>query len=196
MVRGLAERSGALDQLRRLRHVPSQRLHPVRRRLQLRALAHGSAPRSVLFVCQGNIYRSPYAAAAFIEALPPVLRASIRVESAGFVGPGRPSPKPAVDLAMREGLDLTPHSSSLLTPARVKTFDWIVVMERGQQREIASRFGRSRGVIVLGDLDPRPIRTRTITDPWNQSDQVLEASYDRVRRCVSELARLLSSAAA
>lgn len=189
----VAERTGLLDPLRSLRHLPDRRLHPLRRRLQLRKLPRETPPASVLFVCQGNIYRSPYAAAAFLAALPAPLRSAIRVESAGFVGPGRPSPAPAIAVAEREGLDLAPHRSSLLSPGRVAEFDWIVVMDAAQRREIGRRYGRRRGVIVLSDLDPHPIRTRAIRDPWDQPTEVLESSYARVRRCVCELAHLVGN---
>jgi protein-tyrosine-phosphatase len=118
-------------------------------------------PSNVLFVCQGNIYRSPYAAMAFSAAVPAHLKGVVHVESGGFVGPNRPSPDAAIATAERKGVDLRAHRSSLLTPDRV---------------------------VVLGDLDPEPIRTRTITDPWNQDETVLQQSYDRVERCVRELA--------
>ena len=47
-------------------------------------------------------------------------------------------------------------------------------------------------VIVLGDLDPEPIFSRTIVDPWAEDDTVYEESYDRIDRCVRELVRLMN----
>jgi hypothetical protein len=49
--------------------------------------------------------------------------------------------------------------------------------------------------VVLGDLDPLPIRQRTIQDPWGASDAVFEDSYSRIERCVRELARTLGASA-
>jgi protein-tyrosine phosphatase len=147
----------------------------------------GSVHR-VLFVCHGNIYRSPYAEAAFRSLLPEEMRRQVVALSAGFVGPGRPAPDSSIALAQQRGLDLTPHRSQLLSPALVKESHLVVVMSPAQEAEICRRFDYpSRRVLVLGDLDPEPIRTREVADPWNQPHQVLEESTLRVSRCVRVL---------
>ena len=48
-------------------------------------------------------------------------------------------------------------------------------------------------VLVLGDLDPLPVQRRTIPDPWGSSDAAFDASYDRIYRCVCELARIIGN---
>lgn len=179
-------RKGLRHRLRVLRHAPDRWLHPLRRRAALSRLA-GRAPEAVLFVCHGNIYRSPFAAYAFAQSV-----ASARVESAGFVGPDRPSPDDAVARAARAGVDLTPHRSRLLTDESVRGADLIVVVNVAQRREVCARWGVDRSkVLVLGDLDPEPIVTREIEDPWRGEPEVLDRSYARVERCVRELAREL-----
>jgi protein-tyrosine phosphatase len=143
----------------------------------------------VLFVCQGNIYRSPYAEYAFRAALPEAVRGSVRVLSAGFAAPGRSSPEWAVEFAATRGVDLTPHRSSPLTATTVASASLIVVMEPGQRRAILERFGPPRApIVVLGDLDPEPILTRTVRDPWGQPLEVLHDSYLRIERCAAVLA--------
>src|SRR6185312_12256998 len=106
----------------------------------------GRRPRSILAVCYGNICRSPMAAALFGRAL-----AGVDIASAGFIGPGRPSPREAVAAAANAGVDLSDHRSRLLTPDLVRWADLVVVMDAVQQRRVVERFGRSwRDVIVLG----------------------------------------------
>ena len=184
-----AKRPSGLPRVRALRHLPDQLLHPVRRRLVLSRLAGRGGVSSVLFICAGNIYRSPFAAEVFKGALPGPFRGVIGCASAGFIGNDRPSPGDAVAAAARRGLDLDSHRSRMLTPAHAGGSDLIVVMAPDQKRAICSRYGRlRRDVIVLGDLDPHMIETREIADPWDQPPHVLEASYDRVTRCVRELA--------
>jgi len=65
-------------------------------------------------------------------------------------------------------------------------------MSAEQARAIRARVrpGSAR-VLVLGDLDPVPITRRTIADPWGGSDSAFVASYDRIDRCVRELARII-----
>jgi len=171
---------------------PTRLLHPWRRRAARRALS-ARAPRSILVVCHGNICRSPFAAALLQRALGP---AGIRVHSAGFIGPNRPSPPEAVTAAARYGVNLSDHRSRVLTADLVRSTDLVAVMDPAQRQEVCDRFGHSpRDVIVLGDLDPAPIEKRAIRDPVDQGPNAFEASYARIERCARELARALLPAA-
>lgn len=139
----------------------------------------------MLFVCYGNICRSPYAAEAFTRLIgggPP-----IRVASAGFVGPGRSSPPEAQAVARTRGIDLAGHRSQLITAPLLAEYDVVIVMSSDHRRDLARRFGRRSGVLLLGDLDTRAIETRTITDPFNRPEQVFAEVYDRIDRCLGRL---------
>lgn len=170
---------------------PGRLLHSLRRRAARQALKD-RAPRSILVVCHGNVCRSPFAAALLRQALGAL---GVRVESAGFVAPKRSAPPEAVAAAARRGVDLSDHRSRLLTPDLARWAELIVVMDPVQQREVRERFGRAwSDLVVLGDLDPAPLGTRTIRDPVEQGPEVFEASYARIERCVGELARVLGRA--
>jgi len=171
-----------------IRHGPDRLLHRLRRKRARSRLA--SRPvTSVLVVCHGNICRSPYGEAALRAALPPFMRERIRVLSAGFLGPGRPAPQEAIEVAARRGLDLSAHRSRPLTVDLVRGADLIVVMEPGQARRIQAMFGVDpEALLVLGDLDPLPIETRAIRDPVLQPVEVFEECYARIDRCVAVLA--------
>src|SRR2546426_3320715 len=175
--------------LRQLYRVPDRVLHPLRRRRAREALRRRPRLASVLVVCHGNICRSPFAAALLRASLS---RNAVRVDSAGFMGPGRPSPAEAVAAAALYGVDLSAHRSELLTADGARTADLIVVMDPAQRREICDRFGRTvRDVLVLGDLDPQAIGARPIRDPISQPAAVFEAAYARIERCVRELERAI-----
>ncbi|HEV2750280.1 MAG TPA: hypothetical protein VGV12_07140 [Gemmatimonadales bacterium] len=179
-----------------MRRLPEQLLHPARRRAAIAALQARRAPTSVLVLCNGNIYRSPFAAAALRRALGGP-EGTVAVDSAGFQGPGRESPKEAVEAAARRGIDLTGHRSQLVTPDVVRGAELIVVMEAEQRRAVRERFGRSpRDVILLGDLDPEPITSRSIVDPWGRRATVCAASFGRIERCIGALVKALRHAPA
>ena len=73
--------------------------------------------------------------------------------------------------------------------------DLIVVMDPSQRSHICERFGRlPRNVVVLGDFDPTPVDTRTIRDPVDQKREVFDEVYERIARCVRELATVLAGA--
>lgn len=181
--------AAARRRLSAARNLPDRGLHSYRRRAALARLRRGQLPRSILVLCYGNICRSPYAA----ERLRSSLRASlgsIRVLSAGFHKFGRPPPTTALAVASELGLDLAAHRSRLVDPALLEA-DLVIVMSKGQATMLRRLFGRRDGMLVLGDLDPRPIRARTIRDPLDQPDEVFREVYFRIDRCLGELVRAL-----
>ena len=174
---------GARRLARQLRHTPDRLLHRVRQRRLVRHLRSRPA-RTVLVMCLGNICRSPFAAE--------VLRqrsngADLIIDSAGFIGPDRASPDTAQRAARRRGIDLSAHRSQLVSPALIESADLIVVMDRAQGRKLLEHFDRRAGVLVLGDLDPHPIDSRTIRDPYSHGDAVFDEVYERIERCVETL---------
>lgn len=173
-------------------HLPDRTLHTARRTLAKRRLRTLGAPRAVLFVCHGNICRSPYAEQVLRRATL-MQKRNTTVTSAGFIGPDRPSPPNALAAAEARGIDLGAHRSRLMEPDELRSTDLVVVMDARQQREIAARSGRPRDrILVLGDLDPGPIARRAILDPWGRDLEVFDEVYERIDRCVRELARELN----
>jgi protein-tyrosine phosphatase len=178
--------------LRRLRRMPDRLLHRRRRRAAFTALLARQPPERVLVLCNGNIFRSPFAAAVLRRAVGPQ---GVRVESAGLVGPGRPSPPDALAAAATSGVDLSTHRAQLVTADLVRWADLILVMDGRQRRILCERFGRApRDIVLLGDFDPEPVPTRGIEDPVEQSVEVCRRVYARIARCVAALVQALRGA--
>ena len=174
-------------------NVPDRLTHATRRAAAIKRL-EGNSPRSVLFLCHGNVCRSPFAAAVFGRAIEST-NARISITSAGFIGPNRPSPPEALASASRFRIDLAAHRSALITPGSIGSADLIVVMSARQARAVKRTYRVRQPPLVLGDLDPGPIETRTIVDPWGGPPELFDASYARIERCVRELTRLIAKAA-
>ena len=175
--------------LRQLRRVPNRMLHRSRRRAALALLAARPRPANILVLCNGNIFRSPFAAAVLRRA---VGSSGIRVESAGLMGPGRPSPPDALLAAAERGIDLSTHRSRPVTSELLRAADLIVVMDPVQRRVVREQFGRpSRDIVFLGDLDSEPGAPRAIEDPVEQGPEVCGRVYGRIERCVTEFVRAL-----
>jgi protein-tyrosine phosphatase len=147
----------------------------------------------VLFICHGNLCRSPFAELVFLREMRGTQPGLHDAVSAGFVGPNRRPPTDAVAAGQRLGIDLAGHRSQLVTAELVRASTLVVVMSAEQARAIRTYFAPTEPmVIVLGDLDPLPIAGRTIRDPWSASAEVFDTSYARIERCVRELALLIS----
>jgi protein-tyrosine phosphatase len=143
----------------------------------------------VLVVCHGNICRSPYLEAVLKRSMP-----DIRVESAGFVGPGRPVPPFALALSAERGLNLSAFRSRQLAPAMVRAADLILVMDAHQARSIERDFRvPHKRVVIAGDLDPVSSASRAILDPWEKPATAFAFSFDRLDRCAATLVSLLGN---
>jgi protein-tyrosine phosphatase len=98
-------------------------------------------------------------------------------------------------VAAAHGVDLSAHRSRLLVPSDVYAADLVLVMDATQRWGIHAVFGRSDpAVLMLGDLDPLPIQTRGVEDPFGKPKDVLERSYARIERCIDEVVRAVSTA--
>lgn len=178
------------SKLRWLRHAPDRLLHRRRRREARQRLRAVTSAADVLFICSGNICRSPYAEATFREA-----SADMEACSAGLFGPGRPPPETALHVASRRGIDLSRHRSRLFEPDAVGPGTIVFVMDLGHLRAAKAALephNRHSTVILLGDLDPESITTRVILDPVDRSERFFEDVFDRLDRCVGEVVRTLA----
>lgn len=141
----------------------------------LRSRIH--AVRQVLFVCAGNICRSPFA-----EHL---LRArligpghSLRIGSAGMLPiENRRSPPAALRAAEAFGIDLAPHRSQHLNEGLAGTTDLVVAFDDINVSAVLDRYPHLAARVLplgalLGDCAP-------ITDPYGRD---LEVFYDTFRR--------------
>lgn len=90
----------------------------------------------VLFVCEGNVCRSPAAQILLASALPGVVRAS----SAGLTARvGEPVAEGTARLLRGRGLDPGGHHARSLTDAMLAEADLVVTMTRAQRSSVVSR---------------------------------------------------------
>jgi len=179
--------------VRAIRRVPERLLHPSRHRDAHHQVGSRPRPRRILVVCHGNICRSPFAAVRLQALVEPL---GVVVESAGFVGAGRPTPKEGIAAAQRFGVDLSEHRARVITAKLVLGVDLIVVMDARQAAAIRSMLTTGVPVLVLGDCDPLFAETRAIADPVMQPVEAFLESYTRIDRCVRQLATMVRRGAA
>lgn len=152
-----------------------------------------SCVTSVLFVCLGNICRSPFAARLAERRLTDAGIASLQCASAG-ISTRQSGRTPAHGCAVAEelyGISLVDHRPQLLTAALIDAFDLVVVMDVGQLTQLRTSYPHaSARVVLLSLFDPDAVSGYDrvhIDDPFSQSRAVFEACYRRIDRAVARL---------
>jgi protein-tyrosine-phosphatase len=140
----------------------------------------------VLFVCTGNICRSPMAEGLMRTMLIAQFGSRVHAHSAGVQAwDGRPAEPFAVQAAAELGASIEAHRARSIHPEMVESAALILVMEPFQH-EIVSRVltrEHRKRVRLLGDFDPRRPR-QIIDDPYGQS-------LDEYRNCARTIAACL-----
>ncbi len=98
----------------------------------------------VLFVCMGNICRSPTAEAVFRHKVRQAgLEEFVEVDSAGTHAyhVGDPPDPRSMEHAARRGYDLTDLRGRQLSTYDAERFDYVIAMDRGNYNRIVREFG-------------------------------------------------------
>lgn len=188
--------------LRRWRYVLSQLDRSERRALLAAALDAVLHPRrrdwqaavrdagSVVFVCHGNIIRSPLAGAALAREASRRGRAVV-VTSAGLAArPGEPADPRAVDSAGERGLALESHRARSLDASQVAGAGAIFVMDYLNLGRILPRFPDAADrIFLLGGCRPDGSMALTeIHDPVSGTLSDVRVAHDEVLEATQLLA--------
>lgn len=146
--------------------------------------ASREVPMKVLFVCTGNICRSPTAEAVFRWMLNSErLQDSVLVGSAGThdYHVGEKPDRRAVAAAARRGYDLTSLRARQVSRDDLQEFDYILAMDRGHLAQLqALARARHRGELRLF-LDYSTARPGgDVPDPYYGGDQGFEVVLDLI----------------
>lgn len=116
----------------------------------------------VLFLCLGNICRSPLAEGAMRHLLTQRGITGVEVDSAGTGGwhVGDPPDARSIRVAAEHGVDISHQRARQLVPDDFARFDWIVAMDgdnlatAGRCRPTGARYMRAR-LVAMRDFLPR-----------------------------------------
>jgi protein-tyrosine phosphatase len=149
---------------------------------------------AVLFVCLGNICRSPLAEGAFRRAAADAgLAERFRVDSAGVsdYNAGEPPDPRAVAAAARRGLDIRGLRARPVRPIDFLEFDWMLAMDRSNLaglRTLAPDHALARIGLLRDIAEGRP---EPIPDPYFGTPDDFERVLDAVETATKALVRKL-----
>jgi protein-tyrosine phosphatase len=151
--------------------------------------------RSFVFVCFGNIMRSPMCEALMNRALTAVPDKQIKVTSAGLnAAPGRAAHPWAVAAARELGISLENHRAKLLTAEMVDQADVIFAMDCQNQVQLLSRYAHAKSkVFMLGAYAGEDCRPLEIHDPYYAGEEGTRECYKIVNTCIQNLVGTLFS---
>lgn len=145
----------------------------------------------VLFVCTGNICRSPMAEGVFRHLVHEAgLEAAFVIDSAGTFGgrAGEPPSPPAIKAAARRGYDITGLCARQVVAEDIGRFDHVLAMDRGHLAD-------------LRWMAPRELRDRVelftfadVDDPYGGSARDYERALDVIEAGCRDLIQRLKPA--
>jgi protein-tyrosine phosphatase len=125
---------------------------------------------SVLFVCTGNICRSPTAEGVFRAMLKSTgLAEQVAVDSAGIAGyhKGEPPDERSTITARNRGIDLSNQRARQLDSEDFETFDFLVAMDQTHFDHMMRLCPESETARIKLLLDYAPqVGTRNVPDPY------------------------------
>jgi protein-tyrosine phosphatase len=149
---------------------------------------------AILFVCTGNRFRSPIAAAAFCRMLEKAGCAEQwTVGSAGTWGTADLPPLPsAVEAARELGFDISGSRSRLVSGEELGKYDLVVVMENGHKEAILHEFPQvGQRVYLLAEIatgisydipDPMKLEGDESGEIPNEIYHLIQKAFEQIRQ--------------
>src|SRR5215472_8217570 len=151
--------------------------------------------QSILFICKGNIIRSPMAAALLRQHLPEASRGALTVASAGLhTKPDSAADIRAVEVAKEFGISLDTHRTQQLSHALVQRADVIFVMDYLNEATLLASYPNVRRKVFLLGACPTRVASRSmeISDPYEGTEADIRQCYQTLERCISSLIKELA----
>jgi len=148
--------------------------------------------KTILFVCTGNVCRSPMAEGLLRHALQG--DAGVRVFSAGLGAlDGQSATDAAVDVMAELSIDIAQHYSQALRVPLVEQADFIFTMTRQQQDTIQAIFPMAaEKTFLLREFENAEVIGKDIADPIGQPIEVYRRTRDQIRAALPSIIEFIT----
>jgi protein-tyrosine-phosphatase len=149
----------------------------------LHRLKAAGGPDKILFLCYGNICRSPLAAGIAEQRL-----SSVAIDSAGFhEQTGRSCPQKILRIGTAFGIDLSNHCSARVTWRQLAKADLVIAMDLENLNRLRQEFPEMANRTTLLGLF-RTRETLAIADPYLTDEVESRNICEQVREGIEGLA--------
>ncbi|MEG6522845.1 low molecular weight protein arginine phosphatase [Desulfotomaculum sp. 1211_IL3151] len=142
--------------------------------------------KKILFVCTGNTCRSSMAEALARAMAEERGLSGLTFISAGTMAwPGEKASHQAIEVLADQGIELSHHRATLLSPERIAEADLVLTMTENHRQQIVSKCPEATDkVFTLGAYAELPL---DVSDPYG-------SSVETYRNCAGELQHMISKA--
>jgi protein-tyrosine phosphatase len=149
-----------------------------------------SQPLRVVFVCLGNICRSPIAERVAEHAAAEAGVTGVEFSSAGTISEKYDDPmdRRAVAVLKERGYRYADHKARRIAEAQIESADLVVAMEDVHLRSVLELAPDPSRVCLLTEFDPTAAPGSGVPDPWFGSDADF---YDTLTAIEGAMPRLL-----
>jgi protein-tyrosine-phosphatase len=150
---------------------------------------------NILFVCEGNTCRSPFAKGIFMKQVDQRGISGVSSESAGLSAlPGNTATFMAQQVAAEHGVDLTAHQAKSASGQLVAWSDSILVMEISHKNSLIREFPEASGkVLLLRQYGRFGSTQRGIADPYGLQYEAYRFCFLDIEDAVTGLVESLLS---
>ncbi len=156
---------------------------------EIKGIFRSRGIKKILFICLGNLCRSPMAEYLLRDRLESTGNTGIKVSSAGFLDQtGALSPE-EIHVVMNEtGIDISRHRSSPITKEKIRESDLIIVMEKKQKEDLCRQFPEEASrIFLLSQFDKRNAEERDVADPIGQTLPFYKNCFNEIETLVKGL---------
>ncbi|GHF12027.1 protein-tyrosine-phosphatase [Kordiimonas sediminis] len=151
----------------------------------------------VLFVCMGNICRSPMAEGAFRSAVSAAgLQDRFHIDSAGTIGfhAGNPPDRRAIHTAQKNGIQINNQRSRKVMPDDFRVFDYILAMDHENLDDLLDRAPTEHQQKISLFLPYAPqLSMSEMPDPYYGADNQFDLCFRAATIAAEELLHHISA---